>query len=353
MDVGSHPLPQKIIAKDVSNKKWFEGLDTIRFILAFIVVLGHYENPWVDFFRSSNQQFFRYIGQALSISFSGVAAVICFFIISGFVIHYPNRNGIKNIRNFYIRRSIRVLVPLIFISAISIPFGNPESAVVWSLYCELIYYALYPLLCRVTWSWQTKLYLSYLFCFLAIMIGAYNDILSLYYGGDHGYNGQFWQLGTGFTWLIGLPSWLLGVLLADKVDANKIYVSRLKIYVWRFFVFAISIAVLVMRFHFFVSYIISLSILSFLFYKWLEYEIHFFKENKAFKHLENCGKFSYSLYLTHPLFFILLSGFIPLTTSTYFLYLFLAILLSYVFYLLLEKPAHLLAQRFGKRYALK
>jgi peptidoglycan/LPS O-acetylase OafA/YrhL len=340
------PLKKEVTLK---NSKWFKGIDSIRFVLALIVVLGHYENPIAKALKVSETRILKYFGQFLSVSFVGVAAVICFFVISGFVIHYPNRNGISNIKQFYIRRYIRVLIPLIVIYLCSIPFGNPESAVVWSLYCELIYYTIYPALSAIKASWRSKVVISYLICVTAIIIGAHNDISSLICSADIDYDGQYWQLGTGLTWLIGLPCWLLGVELANRIDKNRTRISGISIYGIRLFVFLLSTTVLILRFHFYVSYIISLTILAVFYYKWVEYEILYYKEHLPVKFLERWGTFSYSLYLTHPISFVLISAMIPLNVFSYFLYIGLAIAVAYLFYLALEGPSHALAQKLSKK----
>ncbi len=336
----------------ISKQKWFSGIDSMRFVLALRVLLGHYKNPLVPELKASGNLILRQIGNFLSISFVGVVAVICFFIISGFVIHYPNRAGISNIKNFYTRRYIRVLVPLLVIFLVSIPFGNPENSVVWSLYCELIYYTIYPFLAVIKISWRSKAVVAFLLSGVAMIIGAPGDTVALLDGERAGYDGQYWQLGYLWTWIVGLPCWLLGVLLAEKIDSVKTIVSRPKIYLFRAAMFAVSIGLLIAQFHFFVSYIISLTLVSLLFVKWIEYEIQYFKKNKPVQFLENWGKFSYSLYLTHPLAHILILKVLPFTSYSYWLYVLLAIAGAYSVYLVLERPSHLLAQRLTRRKIL-
>jgi len=91
---------------------------------------------------------FKYTGFFLANAFDGIGAVIAFFIISGFVIHYPNKNGIPNLKEFWIRRFVRIVIPLCIILPLGLLFDHPEKAVVWSLFCELIYYAIYPFLAK-------------------------------------------------------------------------------------------------------------------------------------------------------------------------------------------------------------
>jgi peptidoglycan/LPS O-acetylase OafA/YrhL len=333
----------------MSKTKWFSGIDSLRFVLALIVVLGHLKSPLVPFLESSNLAPVRYLGTFLGISFVGVAAVICFFIISGFVIHYPNKSGISNLKNFYYRRYIRVLLPLVIIMLGSIRLHNPERLVVWSLYCELVYYTLYPLLAAIKLSWRSKLIGAFFLATIAILVGAFDDIGYIFNKQDFDYDGSYWQLGVGFTWIIGLPCWLLGVQLAQKIDDVKTVVSRWKIYAFRMAIFSASIVVLFANFHFSVTYLLSLTILSIPMCKWIEYEIQYFKTHKPVALLEKWGKFSYSLYLTHPLALVLIPYFMKLNIYTYLIYIGLAIVIAYFFYLVLERPSHLLAQRMSRK----
>ena len=332
-----------------SKPKWFSGIDSIRFVLALIVVLGHLKNPLVPFLKSSDHSLIRYLGTFLGISFVGVAAVICFFIISGFVIHHPNRFGISNVKNFYLRRYIRVLVPLIVITLGSIPFGNPEQTVVWSLYCELIYYTIYPLIAAIKLTWRSKVIGAFVLTAITILLGAFDDIGYLFNKQNFQYDGSYWQLGIGFTWIIGLPCWLLGVQLAERIDDVKIVVSRSKIYLFRTAVFFASIVVMLANFQFSVTYLLTLTFLAIPMCKWIEYEIQYHKNHKPVSFLENWGKFSYSLYLTHPLSLVLIPYFLTLNIYTYPIYIVLAIVIAFFFYLVLERPSHLLAQRMSRK----
>ena len=89
----------------------------------------------------------------------GTPAVIVFFVISGFCIHLPYRgDGKMQVGRYYLRRYTRILIPVaaavgiyrsvgqqfVFWGEHSILWQSP----LWSLLCEEIYYALYPLLRR-------------------------------------------------------------------------------------------------------------------------------------------------------------------------------------------------------------
>jgi len=97
------------------------------------------------------------------------------FIISGFCIHYPYVSGREfSVSAFYISRLTRIAIPMLAAIGISLflPHGYTSlEAVLWSLYCEIVYYTIYPLLrlmysrfdyyyplplaspCRLAWHW--------------------------------------------------------------------------------------------------------------------------------------------------------------------------------------------------------
>ena len=71
------------------------GLDSIRFIAALIVVFGHGAfldlSAWLDHERMPG----RLLVGIYNNLFAGQAAVIVFFLVSGFCIHYPFRHAAR------------------------------------------------------------------------------------------------------------------------------------------------------------------------------------------------------------------------------------------------------------------
>ena len=65
------------------------GLDAIRFICALIVVLAHTGRPPLTAWADTSTWFGWFIDGSAGLLFSSAAAVIVFFVISGFCIHYP------------------------------------------------------------------------------------------------------------------------------------------------------------------------------------------------------------------------------------------------------------------------
>jgi peptidoglycan/LPS O-acetylase OafA/YrhL len=337
--------------KTGSSNKWFYGVDSIRFVLAFIVMLSHFGNVYATALKQSSHALFRDAGYFLANAFDGTSAVIAFFIISGFVIHYPNKNGIPNLTEFYIRRFLRILIPLAVILIIGNWFNHPEKTVVWSLYCELIYYALYPFLAKIGLSWKNKFLIAYTIAAVLICTLCSHDIVAFFKQTNADYQGYYWQLNWYLTWAIGLPCWLLGVLIANHIDDLKQATFK-SVATYRVIVYALSCFCSIGKFHLHLSYILSMNIFALLIYKWIQTEIVYFKTKPANPVLEKMGKFSYSLYLCHPLLYVILTMFISNNILTYPLIVLLTIASSYGFYLLVEKPGHKLARHINSKFNL-
>src|ERR1700686_2343155 len=113
----------------------------------------------------------------------GTPAVIGFFVISGFCIHLPFRGNKKlSIGRYYARRYLRILIPLIgtlliwrFLLGKRLQLLGDESilwhSIFWSLLCEEIYYAAYPMLrlLRNRFGWSALLGTTFL---LSVCISA-------------------------------------------------------------------------------------------------------------------------------------------------------------------------------------
>ncbi|RNL51135.1 acyltransferase family protein [Pedobacter jejuensis] len=324
--------------------KWVSGINSIRFILALIVVLSHFENPIAIYFKSSETPIINLTGSFIGILFNGVAAVIAFFIISGFVIHQSSKDSSIKWQSFIIKRYVRILIPLLFVFVLGYRLNHPEKHVVWSLICELVYYTLYPILKQLEVNWKKLLIYSFIVSYVLIALIAWNDVLAFVHQNDYKYHGNYWQGGIFLTWIIGLPCWLLGVLIAENLNTLK-NVSTSKIISYRLFVFFLSVVINFLRFHNHLSYILIMNLFALILYKWIKSEIAYYQNHKPFVILEKAGEFSYSLYLFHPVFYVFLSSLIQKNIANYFISLLLTMLGSYIFYLLVEKPSHYFARR--------
>jgi len=327
---------------EVKNKTWIKGVDSIRFILALIVLLSHFDDPYRRLCLQSTSEPIRLLGNFLANAFNGTAAVIAFFIISGFVIHYANKDGIKSLSTFYIRRFSRIMIPLLMIYLIGIKFNHPDKSVIWSLICELIYYAIYPFLFKIKTSWLNKFIFFYIIASIVIVVKAHSAVSALFTQSNTDFQMYYWQLGVLYTWIIGLPIWLLGVLIAENIDELK-SISFNKILLLRISVFVVSILLTIGKTYWNLSYLLSMNIFAFLLFKWFKAEIIYYKNKQPIWLLEYMGKFSYSLYLCHPLIYTILLIGMGSTLFTYPLMIVITIFSAYLFYLAVERPSHILA----------
>jgi peptidoglycan/LPS O-acetylase OafA/YrhL len=346
-------VAHKSIPVKEGNVNWVTGLDSIRFILAFIVLLSHFENPWEAYLKSSTSHLQKLIGMLLPNLFSGIGAVIAFFIISGFVIHYPNKKGIPDVRKYLLRRWLRIGMPLLIVVVGTIHYDCFSYIPIWSLYCELAYYTIYPLLVKIKLTWKLKFILSFILSFILIYALCPFDVSSLIHQKDDYYFGAYWQLGPYLTWLIGLPCWLLGVLLAENIDSISGSISSYKIFFLRLTVFSVSILLNIAKFHFFLSYIFSMNLFALVVFIWIKAEILYYREKKPISILEKMGAFAYSLYLLHSVVFLLLRNIFVLNRFSYLVFIIVTIFISYLFYLIVEKPSHLAAKKIAAKIRTK
>lgn len=111
---------QKI--SDYKNISIFQGLNSLRFIAAFFVVMHHSETIK----RKNGIENFEWLG----LFRNGSNAVIFFFVLSGFLITYLllkecGRTGSVKVKTFYLKRMLRIwplYFLLVFIGTIGLPF---------------------------------------------------------------------------------------------------------------------------------------------------------------------------------------------------------------------------------------
>jgi peptidoglycan/LPS O-acetylase OafA/YrhL len=279
--------------------------------------------------------------------FCGPAAVIVFFVISGYCIHRPYRHVRElPLLHYFIRRFVRVLFPMIVAIVLASPFGVSlalfTSTILWSLLAELIYYSLYPLLRIVSekTGWKWVIILAY---------GGWIVLLAMYPQAPN-----YASYGAHLNWVMGLPCWLLGCLLAER-DATKDVnpISGFEIWAWRFLTWALATTCGVLQFHSRVHYSWTLNIFALVVFFWLSKEIGFHAIRKASPLFAWAGLWTYSLYLTHEIAFAAFSR-LHLSQISILLNWCVAILVmlvaAYLFYLVVEKPGHLLA-RYSARFA--
>lgn len=331
--------PAAAHAPALADPRDVRGLDSIRFWCALWVYFSHF-----GFIPLPDDGSLPHVVIGLSHHvFCGVAGVIVFFLVSGFCIHIPFvRESSLALGPFYARRFLRILPPLgVVLIAVRLCGADMVTfyeAIIWSLIAESIYYAIYPLL-RPLLVARPKLLFTLAYVPALCLIA--RDPLAL----------NFHQSGPATTWLLGLPSWLLGCQLATWSVEDRSHRPSAP-WIWRGVVWGSSSLASVLRFHANIGYPVSLTLFSVLAFVWLREEIRYFRSVTPPAWSESCGRFSYSIYLLHGLVAlgtVQLIGGLP-SVLGWFVRTGLVLLGSYVFYLLVEKPSHQLARRAAQRW---
>lgn len=319
------------------------GLDSLRFVLAAWVMFGHLGRlPYADLIpREGATMAVRLVYNNL---ISGPAAVIAFFVISGFCIHFPYRHVDRvALLPYFARRHIRILLPvaaalvLARLQGASI-YGLSDS-ILWSLVCEEIYYTIYPVLLRLhrRWSWPT------------LIAGAF--VAGLAVAATNPTAGNYPSYGWMLNWVLGLPCWLLGCHLAQGWDATQARAERVttvSIWSWRLGIWGLSILCSVLRFHTVLTYPWTLNVFAFAVAFWIQREAARALVRPPLRWLEWAGVASYSIYLVHVLGLKLVRDFMnlqPARLPDWLIAGTCVLALCYVFYRLVERPSHALARR--------
>lgn len=331
------------------GSKHVAALDSIRFICASWVLFGHFGFVPMPARLLQLPRVGHLVRGFVGNLFSGEAAVIVFFLISGFCIHYPYRDGRPlRFKAFYARRYVRILIPMAVAILLGVPLQlkltNLNDSILWSLLCEEIYYLLYPLILVRLRRHMT---------FRPMIAGAY--LLALGVALTNPRAGNYASYGPGLNWLLGLPCWLLGCELAETL-ASRSTPSTARIWVYRLGVWGASSVCSVLRFHSPIHYPWTLNWFALGAFVWLGAEIAYQQRHGSVAWLEAAGKFSYSIYLTHlhghyllPLLALpVLAPVLEWSLNTA-----VTFLLAYVFYRLVEKPSHELARRVAQRFVTR
>ena len=315
-------------------------ISSLRFVLAMWVVLGHFFPPILR----EQQHSLPLVATRvfLNNSVNGLAAVIIFFIISGFCIHFPNRNGlvVRSWKMYFTRRYVRILIPMTVAIALSVPLGMKlglfNGSILWSLLCEEIYYFLYPglLMLRDRLGWRNLLIAAWSLSVLLILAPPRAR--------------YFPSFGPVLTWALFLPCWLLGCRLADRLGSLSVLpVSATQIWMWRGGIWAISVAASAVSFHTPIGNPWTLNLFALPGVCWIEREIRFYRAGRHPK-FERLGEASYSIYLTHAhgLAFVSL---LPLSKilgpwTFWFSGMFFVGSFATLFYWSVERPSHQLAR---------
>jgi peptidoglycan/LPS O-acetylase OafA/YrhL len=325
--------------------KHIRGLDTLRFYAALWVVMTHCGSFPLTAGRNPTNKIAWAVNGLYGGSINGPAAVILFFIISGFCIHYPFRAGYQTfeLRSFLVRRFARVLIPMFVALLIARLAGAAKNdgdwfsgVPAWSLVAEIIYYSLYPILRQLSqrFSWKAMCVAAYV---PAVLIATTVPVGSTNYV----------AIGGAYvsSWILGLPCWLLGVVLAEKMSSpSTIQVPSLtSIWAWRLGGIAIGAVLHNLALQNIIGQHWTLNVFAVYGYFWIKKEILFYSARTPVAANEWAGRWSYSLYLMHISanhVFIALKlpafGYV----ADWALKMVFILTASYAFYLLLEKPSH-------------
>jgi peptidoglycan/LPS O-acetylase OafA/YrhL len=332
------------------NRQTVLGLDAIRFVCAIWVVIGHFSPPPILEGIGKSTLFGFIINGVYSNLWSGPSAVIVFFVISGFCIHYPQSNQLKivSIPSYFLRRYIRIGIPLVIAIILSqflkVKLYLFNDSILWSLVAELIYYTIYPVILKIRqlgFSWLQMFFISFI---AALLVAMTNPSA-----------GNYPSFGIGLNWILGFPCWILGVQLAELVFEDNEPKPK-HIWLWRMSVWGSSVVCSILRYHSPVKYPWTLNFFAVLVLFWLLQEIRLYRYEIPPKILEWGGRWSYSLYLIHVLAQSIwlsipqvnLGNLINWVVNMMFI-----LILSYVFALLIEFPSHKLARTIGKLVASK
>ncbi len=329
----------------MSERRTFQFLNVMRLISAVWVVLSHIASSPLN--KEAFDPQAAWVLKVLLLPFSGVAAVMVFFVISGFCIHCPYAAGkTLKLTPFYLQRLARIGLPLL--AAIIIHYGCGTvpafKNVLWSIYCEIIYYVIYPLLqllMKRLGMYRVLLgscVVSWLFCLLP----------------EEGY-GHIMAYGNAWTWLVCLPVWLGGCVLANwlaGVDSAPSIIENIgarlgrHLVITRWLIWGLSSLLLALGMKQIFPFKYSLPLFGLVVIPWLLAEMR--RPDRA-TWMARWGVAGYSIYLIHPLAempaVLQLSGHQPLLL--WLVKIFISACAAALFYFVVEKPSHQLARMLG------
>lgn len=319
----------------IANKKRISGIDSVRAFAALSVALAHILGVQLP---ELLQDVFGFSGGITVISrylFTGHPAVIAFFVISGFCIHYPYTNSVLPVLPFWAARWTRIIIPVGFAWVCAMQINMPkynfrEGYILWSIVCELYYYSLYPVfffLSRFI-GWKTQFYVALIISFIVVIVLGSNQ------------NGSAHIYGPFLNWLVALPSWITGCVLAEKIGSGSYRQAKGGVGLWRLTVASVASLLYWLTINTPFGFYLTMNAFSLVVFFWLEVEIANGQKNRS-SMFESIGKWSFSIYLFHMIIFnFLVKTFHLPGPLGRMLFLPVVLFVCYLLYLLVEKPSH-------------
>ncbi|MBX4869328.1 acyltransferase [Rhizobium bangladeshense] len=303
----------------LQNPVKVEGIDTVRAVAALSVVFAHLLGP-------SMPGPSKYI-------FTGHPAVIAFFVVSGFCIHYPYRMRMLQVGPFLAGRFIRIVPPsaaaFTLAQALGMRAYNPiDGYILWSVVCEAVYYCLYPLILA------TSRRIGWPLLIAASVVASYG--VAIGFGSDQYGNAKAY--GPELNWVVGLPAWLLGCYLAENLHRLKLIGN---VWGWRAVTAATASALYWATMNTAAGFYLTMVPFSALAGCWILAEIRNASERGPINRLEVIGSACFSIYLVHVIAAAATAWFVttPVVVCA------LSLALVYPFYRWIEKPCHAAARR--------
>jgi peptidoglycan/LPS O-acetylase OafA/YrhL len=202
------------------------GLDSLRFVCAIWVAMHHGARPEIAEWLGLS----RVAVDWNAVAFDGVAAVIVFLVISGLCVHYPYaKSEPYDLPAYFAQRFVRIGIPLLVVAAFvkfsgGLVGGDVATAprmVLWSLWCELIYYAIYPALLVAFRRIGFAPVLAAAFVAAGLVVAWHWDLMT------------YWEYPHDLTWIAALPAWLLGCVIAQQLAERRLPVLPGSVWWWR------------------------------------------------------------------------------------------------------------------------